>query len=226
MAETKSDGLHDDKRGDAPTPRTDRQPTCDDGHAVRIEFARQLERELAAMQALAAQAAVAPRKMFPIMRGPAVPWDVMAPHEHQAQRNHSQTLQRLAERGGLGTGEAWCVVNGLDLDFFDKAKWAEYEKKWCLFAERINLHFDELDRLRETVARSATAASKEFAERCRPAARAWAINTEKAVSMCAAGKFPEHYKAALDNEADRASKLLEEIDGILKTATDRETTKP
>jgi hypothetical protein len=28
-----------------------------------------------------------------------VPWDFLAPHEAQAQRNHSQTLKRLAERG-------------------------------------------------------------------------------------------------------------------------------
>lgn len=34
-----------------------------------------------------------------------VPWSLVAPHEAQAKRNHDQTLQRLAERGGLDPKE-------------------------------------------------------------------------------------------------------------------------
>lgn len=34
----------------------------------------------------------------------SIPWDLIAPHEQQAQRNHGQSLKRLAERGGL----SWC----------------------------------------------------------------------------------------------------------------------
>lgn len=34
-------------------------------------------------------------------RGPDIPWEMIAPHESQAQNNHGQTLRRLAERGGL-----------------------------------------------------------------------------------------------------------------------------
>lgn len=41
-----------------------------------------------------------------------LPWDLIAPHEAQAQRNHSQSLERLAERGGLGTCEAVAVLEG------------------------------------------------------------------------------------------------------------------
>jgi hypothetical protein len=34
--------------------------------------------------------------------GPSeVPWDLVAPHEAQALRNHHQTLDKLADRGGL-----------------------------------------------------------------------------------------------------------------------------
>lgn len=40
----------------------------------------------------------------------ALPWDVIAPHAAQAQRNHGQTLERLAERGGLGPDEAVAVL--------------------------------------------------------------------------------------------------------------------
>jgi hypothetical protein len=40
--------------------------------------------------------AVAPR---------SVPWGFVTEHERQCQRNHSQTVQRLAERGGLSPAE-------------------------------------------------------------------------------------------------------------------------
>lgn len=40
-----------------------------------------------------------------------IPYNIIAPHEAQAMRNHSQTLQRLAERGGLGWTEILAVLN-------------------------------------------------------------------------------------------------------------------
>lgn len=42
----------------------------------------------------------------------SIPWPMIAPHEAQALRNHGQTLQRLAERGGLSPGEACDVLLG------------------------------------------------------------------------------------------------------------------
>lgn len=39
-----------------------------------------------------------------------VPWEMILPHEKQALRNHSQTIQRLAERGGLSACEAVAVL--------------------------------------------------------------------------------------------------------------------
>lgn len=57
-------------------------------------------------------------RMFPILatgnrrhdggerRVRAVPWAMMAPHEGAAKDNHDQTLERLAERGGLSAYEA------------------------------------------------------------------------------------------------------------------------
>lgn len=41
-----------------------------------------------------------------------IPFAMIAPHEGQAQRNHGQTLNRLAERGGLSTGEAIAILEG------------------------------------------------------------------------------------------------------------------
>jgi hypothetical protein len=59
--------------------------------------------------------------LFPIQGGPAIPWSVIAPHELQAQRNHDQSLQRLAERGGLSPCEAVAVLEGRAWHRMDKA---------------------------------------------------------------------------------------------------------
>lgn len=40
----------------------------------------------------------------------SVPWELLAPHEAQAQSNHSQDLARLAERGGLAPCEMVAVL--------------------------------------------------------------------------------------------------------------------
>lgn len=40
-----------------------------------------------------------------------LPWDVIAPHEAQAQRNHSQSLKQIKSRGGLSVKEAACIVS-------------------------------------------------------------------------------------------------------------------
>lgn len=53
------------------------------------------------------------RERFPIMNDPEitwVPWRMMAPHEAQAYRNHSQSLSELARRCGLSICEALAVV--------------------------------------------------------------------------------------------------------------------
>ena len=50
---------------------------------------------------------------FPIMGGPSIPWRMIAPHDGQAKINHDQTLERLAERGGLSPEEAIAVLDDL-----------------------------------------------------------------------------------------------------------------
>ncbi len=42
-----------------------------------------------------------------------IPWKIVAPFEPQAIANHSQTLERLAERGGLCPEELYAVMHGL-----------------------------------------------------------------------------------------------------------------
>ena len=59
----------------------------------------------------------------------------MAPHEAQARKNHGQTLEGLAERGGLGCDEAWVIVHGLSWDALHAE---EHKRKWIELAERVN----------------------------------------------------------------------------------------
>jgi len=48
---------------------------------------------------------------FPILTGGKMPWDMLAPHEQQAKRNHGgQSLAQLMDRGGLSWAEALCVL--------------------------------------------------------------------------------------------------------------------
>ncbi len=49
-------------------------------------------------------------RLFPIQGGPAILWQIIERHQLQAQRNHGQTLERLAERGGLSSCEAVAVL--------------------------------------------------------------------------------------------------------------------
>jgi hypothetical protein len=66
-----------------------------------------------------------PGRRFPVMLGhlrrerrelerlgcpQSVPWDLVAPHEARAWKNHWQTLERLAERGGLSPHELVAVL--------------------------------------------------------------------------------------------------------------------
>ncbi len=46
----------------------------------------------------------------------AIPWAMIAPHAEQAHLNHSQSLERLAVRGGLSCQEALAILDGLDWD--------------------------------------------------------------------------------------------------------------
>lgn len=59
-------------------------------------------------------------RRFPILehyryRGPrrSIPWSIVEPHEAQARLNHGQSLERLAERGGLSVDELWAVMHGV-----------------------------------------------------------------------------------------------------------------
>ncbi len=59
------------------------------------------------------------RSVMPIMGATLlseIPWAMIAPHEERAQQNHRQSLERLAQRGGLGASEA--------IDILENRRWA------------------------------------------------------------------------------------------------------
>jgi len=51
------------------------------------------------------------RKDFP----QRLPWELIEQCDSQAKKNHSQSLETLAGRGGLHPVEAYCIMRGLSL---------------------------------------------------------------------------------------------------------------
>ena len=71
------------------------------------------------------------QRMFPIMGSDmlkAIPWEVLAPKSGQAENNHSQSLETLARRGGLGVDEACAVLDGVGWGRWDRSKPHVF---WC-----------------------------------------------------------------------------------------------
>ena len=64
------------------------------------------------------------REFMPILRHPTfrLPWALIAPHEAQAKSNHYQTLERLAQRGGLAFCEAAAIIEDRP---WSAIKWAD-----------------------------------------------------------------------------------------------------
>lgn len=65
-------------------------------------------------------------RMFPVLRGQSdlprrvrerwpreIPWRLVDAWRAQAYQNHDQTLDRLAERGGLAPEELWAIAHGV-----------------------------------------------------------------------------------------------------------------
>lgn len=60
-------------------------------------------------------------RKFPILStGVDIPWIIMELHNKQAWANHGQSLERLAERGGLGWGEALAVLEDRKYKYVDE----------------------------------------------------------------------------------------------------------
>ncbi|MGN6773137.1 MAG: hypothetical protein ACTHJQ_25310 [Rhizobiaceae bacterium] len=72
----------------------------------------------------------APRRQFPILgsNGQKIDWQLVADHGEQAQKNHYQSVERLAQRGGLSWCELYAVLH-------DKP-WAKMDQNEAIIACR------------------------------------------------------------------------------------------
>jgi hypothetical protein len=59
----------------------------------------------------------------------SVPWDFIGEHQDVCRRNHDQSAERLAERGGLGPGEMLAVIEP------GTPTWAAVKALWYMSAE-------------------------------------------------------------------------------------------
>ena len=62
------------------------------------------------------------RATGPHLMPEGLPWDIIEPHEHQALRNHGQSLERLNERGGLEVSEAVAILEDRQWHAMPEAK--------------------------------------------------------------------------------------------------------
>lgn len=75
-------------------------------------------------------------RQFPILNNveprlkETVPWDALIPYEDRIMRNHGQSLETLARRGGMSWFEIYAAIYGKDLfkDFDKNTDWREYRK--------------------------------------------------------------------------------------------------
>lgn len=93
-------------------------------------------------------------KLFPISDGPSVPWRVLRPHEKQCRINHDQSLEAIANRGGLSSAEAWCIVNDQTWRVATNTWSLEHLKKmWKDYANPIAMLQADLAACREDLER-------------------------------------------------------------------------
>ena len=86
-------------------------------------------------------------RRFPIQGGPAIPWDALAPHERQAERNHDQSLETLARRGGLSPCEAVAILEDRPWTAMDAT---EAKRRMVELVQPFEALSRELARVRET----------------------------------------------------------------------------
>lgn len=97
--------------------------------------------------------------LFPVLGGRDVkfyvPMDFVEPHEQQAQRNHSQSLKRLAERGGLSPCELLAVIEDRDWrKIGDAEAWMSIFGHYRAFVSRTKFPPEEVAILKKLLERA------------------------------------------------------------------------
>lgn len=165
-----------------------------------------LEAEVARLQAELKKAQDKTR-LFPMLEGPAIPWHAIAPHDKQARHNHSQSLERLAERGGLSHAELWFVMNDIPWatlkSEIDKAKVLGHQLALQLISDTKRAEMAEA-----TYARLAAAVTNILPRSSTSAGSSanghfpWCATQQKTAASCTCGL--DEVRAALADSRDTA----------------------
>lgn len=138
-------------------------------------------------------------RMFPIQRGTPIPWHE-AEKAYRTYAEHygeSQSLERLAQRGGFGVSEFACLYNG------HRPKKHE-DGNYCPFPDFESTKLKvEIAALRAGLATANARIAALEAERMAAAAAIEAADS----TLCACRHTPNHDRAAID--AARAAKAGE-----------------
>lgn len=81
----------------------------------------------------------------PITRLPAttIPWEAMERYRARMEKNHYQTMEHLADRGGLGYAEVWICILDIGLNTgWSHAEWKENAVKAYKWTENVNRNAD------------------------------------------------------------------------------------
>lgn len=105
---------------------------------LRASLEQALEQRDAELTNARAALAKVTERRFPIMGGPSIPWSMLASYTATVKQNHGQSLERLAERGGLSPYEAMCALACTSLSG-GRNKWpdpgAELERRRAEYEE-------------------------------------------------------------------------------------------
>ena len=133
-------------------------------------------------------------RRFPVLdAGFSVPWRFVAPFEAQAERNHNQTLQRLAERGGLDPVELWAVMHGVGWKDRSKLPSQEAAKEWALSLVSIEATAERLIRERDEAVAALRALLPEVYGTHSPQTVVYSIERHRIIVQARAvlAKYPE-----------------------------------
>lgn len=85
------------------------------------------------------------RKQFPVLHsshreGGAeyIPLEILEPHEEQAYASHGQSLEQLANRGGLSWREIYAVINDKEFDYGIEHATDYYKRAVLDVAEKLD----------------------------------------------------------------------------------------
>jgi hypothetical protein len=101
-------------------------------------------------------------RRFRLQDGPSVLWSVIEPHDSQCVKNHSQSLEEIAARGGLGAGEFWFVMN--DQKWVFNTDWKKATVDGIALANQINERENNLLESLERLAVNLEISNREIEE--------------------------------------------------------------